>query len=124
MDCHNFRARFDQFNSLPLSREITETDEYEEWVEHMHSCRECGDIYQHHWARLRGVDPGAHPCVHIAYHISQDPSSTVDPHDDPDVTLVFVESTKTYGIPVRDGGSSYIEIAYCPWCGTKLRPAT
>ncbi len=31
-----------------------------------------------------------------------------------------------YGLYVRDGengyGSSVIEIAYCPWCGTKLPP--
>jgi hypothetical protein len=31
-----------------------------------------------------------------------------------------------YGIYVRDGadgyGSSVIEIAYCPWCGSKLPP--
>jgi hypothetical protein len=27
----------------------------------------------------------------------------------------------TYGIPIHDGGSSVIEITYCPWCGTKLK---
>jgi hypothetical protein len=25
-----------------------------------------------------------------------------------------------FGIPVRDGGSSYIKIDFCPWCGTKI----
>jgi len=25
-----------------------------------------------------------------------------------------------YGIIVHDGGSSVIEIAFCPWCGAKL----
>ncbi len=27
-----------------------------------------------------------------------------------------------YGILVHDGGTSMIEIAFCPWCGTKLPP--
>jgi hypothetical protein len=27
----------------------------------------------------------------------------------------------TYGIPIHYGGSSVIEITYCPWCGTKLK---
>jgi hypothetical protein len=25
-----------------------------------------------------------------------------------------------YGIPIHDGGGSYITIDYCPWCGAKL----
>lgn len=25
-----------------------------------------------------------------------------------------------YGIMAHDGGSSMIEIAFCPWCGTRL----
>jgi hypothetical protein len=25
-----------------------------------------------------------------------------------------------YGIIVHDGGSSVVEIAFCPWCGAKL----
>ena len=28
-----------------------------------------------------------------------------------------------YGIPVLDGGSSYITLEFCPWCGTKLPPS-
>lgn len=26
-----------------------------------------------------------------------------------------------YGVPVRDGGSSYLVIEYCPWCGRIVR---
>jgi hypothetical protein len=26
-----------------------------------------------------------------------------------------------YGLFIHDGGSSHVEIAYCPWCGTRLR---
>jgi hypothetical protein len=25
-----------------------------------------------------------------------------------------------YGLPVHDGGTSYITITYCPWCGCAL----
>lgn len=27
----------------------------------------------------------------------------------------------TYGIPIHDGGSSIIEIKFCPWCGNKIK---
>lgn len=26
-----------------------------------------------------------------------------------------------YGLIIRDGGSSVVEIDYCPWCGTRLQ---
>ncbi len=27
-----------------------------------------------------------------------------------------------YGLIVHDGGSSFVQIAYCPWCGSALSP--
>jgi len=42
-----------------------------------------------------------------------------DPYDCPDALIVFYPSGNV-GIPIRDGGSSYSKIEYCPWCGTKL----
>lgn len=37
-----------------------------------------------------------------------------------DSAMRFVPKFREYGIAVLDGGSSYIEIHYCPWCGSKL----
>ncbi|WP_419964797.1 DUF6980 family protein [Pelomonas caseinilytica] len=34
--------------------------------------------------------------------------------------LRFVPKFREYGIAVVDGGSSFIEIHYCPWCGKRL----
>jgi hypothetical protein len=39
---------------------------------------------------------------------------------DKDAPLVFSAKLREYGIRVLDGGSSYIAIYYCPWCGKKL----
>lgn len=39
---------------------------------------------------------------------------------DETIPLVFSAKFREYGIRVLDGGSSYIEIHYCPWCGKKL----
>lgn len=71
-------------------------------------------------ARRRGVNPSKHPCVHVAYHISREPGVKGDAHDDPDVTLIYSARSRRYGIPVRDGGTSYIHITHCPWCGKRL----
>ena len=37
-----------------------------------------------------------------------------------DVALLYVGEFREYGIRVLDGGSSYIVIRFCPWCGQKL----
>src|SRR5580658_7964261 len=38
--------------------------------------------------------------------------------DCPDALVAVVEGG--YGLIVHDGGSSVIEIGFCPWCGSKL----
>ena len=43
-----------------------------------------------------------------------------DPFDCPDVVVVFHEIFGEYGIPIRDGGASYLLISHCPWCGVAL----
>jgi hypothetical protein len=40
--------------------------------------------------------------------------------DCPDALVHFSPSSKSYGLIVHDGGSSSIEIHFCPWCGSKL----
>lgn len=38
--------------------------------------------------------------------------------DCPDALMAYVRGG--YGLQDHDGGSSFIEIQYCPWCGSKL----
>jgi hypothetical protein len=39
---------------------------------------------------------------------------------DPDVPIVYSAKFREYGISVLDGGTSYIVIQYCPWCGEEF----
>lgn len=39
--------------------------------------------------------------------------------DCPDV-LVVQRDDGAYGLPVRDGGTTIVEISHCPWCGSRL----
>lgn len=34
--------------------------------------------------------------------------------------IEYYAKFREYGIPVKDGGTSFIEIFFCPWCGQKL----
>jgi len=38
--------------------------------------------------------------------------------DCPDVAIV--KTKDGYGLPIRDGGSSFYEISFCPFCGEGL----
>jgi hypothetical protein len=40
-------------------------------------------------------------------------------HDCPDC-LVTCATDDSYGLLIHDGGASFVQIAYCPWCGTQL----
>lgn len=42
-----------------------------------------------------------------------------DPWDRADAVIVRLEDG-SYGLPVHDGGSSWIAIGFCPWCGSRL----
>jgi len=37
-----------------------------------------------------------------------------------DVPMIYVPKLREFGIRVLDGGTSYIELLYCPWSGDKL----
>jgi hypothetical protein len=43
-----------------------------------------------------------------------------DPFECADAIVVYNEVFDEYGIPVHDGGASYVLIEHCPWCGEKL----
>lgn len=61
-------------------------------------------------------------CRHLTHHMRpcRDHADDPDPAACPDVLFVR-GSDGCYGIPVRDGGSSYVRIRFCPFCGRPLR---
>jgi hypothetical protein len=42
-----------------------------------------------------------------------------DPQDCPD-NLVIRWKDDSFGLPIHDGGSSSVDIRFCPWCGSPL----
>lgn len=59
-------------------------------------------------------------CIDLAEHLDfqchlhQDPLDCVD-------AVVFRDGSGRIGLPIHDGGSSYIAIRHCPWCGSRLK---
>ena len=118
MKCEQYKSKYDEFNCFPLTEEIYNSDEYILWQEHIIECPECMEWDLKQRVIKNGHNPSDFPCVHIAYHSTISCDEHDDPWECPDITLVKTENG--YGIPIRDGGSSYIGIKYCPWCGIEI----
>ncbi|MEK4385812.1 hypothetical protein MKZ25_08375 [Solibacillus sp. FSL W7-1464] len=59
-------------------------------------------------------------CEFMEYHANFKCDIHENPYDCPDKIVIFNEKSNDYGIIIHDGGSSIIEINFCPWCGDKL----
>ena len=58
-----------------------------------------------------------HCCERMRYFLENNDKNKVFDSDD---IIYYALNLDEYGIVVHDGGSSYITIQYCPWCGKKL----
>lgn len=105
---------------LPLPREIWDTPKWEAWTEHSQNCRNCADWGLGQRIIDRGYDPASFPCVHIGDQITHTCDQHPDPHDCPDILVVYFPRFDEYSIPIRDGGTSSSTIRFCPWCGVEL----
>ncbi|MFD7075784.1 DUF6980 family protein [Nocardioides sp. NPDC059952] len=59
-------------------------------------------------------------CTDLAEHLAFECHLHRDPLDCADA-VIFRDGCGRIGLPIHDGGSSYIAIRYCPWCGARLR---
>jgi hypothetical protein len=61
-----------------------------------------------------------HCCEEMAAALEFTCDQHADPFECPDTVLIYHEPFEEYGMPIRDGGPSYLVISNCPFCGTKL----
>lgn len=61
-----------------------------------------------------------HCCDKIARQVDFSCASHDDPSDCPDALIIYVPKFDEYGIRLHDGGTSYMLIQFCPWCGARL----
>ncbi|WP_397304903.1 DUF6980 family protein [Peribacillus butanolivorans] len=61
-----------------------------------------------------------HCCDDMAYHENFKCEIHEKPFECPDKLVIYYEKDNEYGLIIHDGGSSSIEILFCPWCSKKL----
>ena len=64
-----------------------------------------------------------HCCQQLRDEVEHRCEEHPDPYECPEHLIRYVAEFDEYGLVVHDGGTSYVEIGYCPWCGTKLPPS-
>ena len=100
-----------------MDKIIWETKEYSDYIDSMTEDEIIGDWYLKQQIKKSKVKVGRHCCTKMTYYLTFDKKTK---EINPDAIIRFHKKTKDYGIPIHDGGSSFIEIGFCPWCGTKL----
>jgi len=61
-----------------------------------------------------------HYCETMRYWADFECSEHNDRFECPDSIIYFKEEPRRYGVIIHDGGSSFIQIAFCPWCSASL----
>ena len=57
----------------------------------------------------------------MKYHLEHKCDVHKDDFDCPDKIIYSSKKENEFGIIIHDGGTSFIEIKYCPWCGKKIK---
>ena len=63
-----------------------------------------------------------HCCAQMADAVASKCADHPNRFDCPDALLNFDSRDQSYGLIIHDGGSSAIQIAFCPFCGMGLTP--
>lgn len=74
-------------------------------------------------SKMINVNPhkGYHYCCEMMQQqVEHQCEQHADPFECPDNLVYYSASFDEYGLIVHDGGSSYVTIEFCPWCGNQL----
>ncbi len=121
MKVKRFKQLLKIYTKLPLPREIWETEEHAQYVEALHNDKECSELYKKHYIKEAGLNYKKYCCIDMAYHLVEDAKPLKRDEINYDAVIRYCKSHKQFGIPIHDGGASYVSIRYCPWCGSKLK---
>ena len=106
-----FKILYDKFNKLPLSKDVFTSAEYLKYVEAINDDPKVEEFFLKEELKKKKINFSKYCCKKLAYYVSV--------QNDFEAVIKYTKNKK-FGIPVRDGGNSYIKIKHCPWCGNLL----
>src|SRR5882757_2528871 len=97
-----------------IPREVWDTPEYKEYQDAFHFNKECQTWDLKQRIKKAGIDYKKYCCISMAYRLIEDKLSKGKKEINYDSVMTHYKKGKTFGIPIHDGGSSFIRIKYCP----------
>jgi hypothetical protein len=64
--------------------------------------------------------PASICCETMKAHLTTTCTMHADEYACGDIVVVYEPDRNAFGLPVHDGGTSMVEITFCPWCGAKI----
>jgi len=121
MDLDKFKTLYNRFSKFPLEKKEWESKDYGVYIKAINESRECSDWYLKQKMQKKGFDYSQFCCLRLANHISDGilGNGEID-YDNADIVIIKMDDGKI-GLPIHDGGKSFITINYCPFCGSKLK---
>jgi hypothetical protein len=120
MELTRFKRLHKKFSKSPLPKNIWNTSEYEGYINAIDNDKDCGEWYLKFFTRKAGIRNKEYCCLYMAYYLIEDNKSKRRKEINYDSIVTHDKKGKAFGIPIHDGGSSFIKIDFCPWCGDKL----
>ncbi|MEZ4797340.1 MAG: hypothetical protein R2785_09230 [Flavobacteriaceae bacterium] len=121
MTIDEFKILHKKFSKLPLSLDVWQSEEYNNYIQASHENQDFQDWILIQKFEQNRFDYYKFCCLKMSDNIFE----SIDENGEIKYGNVDVIINKlkdgTYGIPIHDGGSSIIEINFCPWCGTNLK---
>ena len=119
MTFEEFKSLHEKY-SLPLPQIIEDEDEYVRYIEAWNDRTEFFSWTVKKAFYTSNLTFEDYCCAKMARFNRNSYSSNGDlKWNDPDMILC-VTKEREYLIPIHDGGSSGVQIRYCPWCGSDL----
>lgn len=120
MNLKKFKQLYKIYSDFPLAKELTETPEYERYTAAYHDDKACSEWVLKTKVKAAGINPKKYCCLDMAYHLIPSKQAIGQEAIHYDAVIMEHPKRKEFGIPIHDGGSSYIHIRFCPWCGRKV----
>lgn len=124
MTYKRFKEIFRELEAHPIFNNLSEL-ELEEYYKLEDTNVEYNNWVLRQKIKSSGIRPPVKCCLEMQYHLIEFYKEKQELIDNPDYVnydsiIMFDKTSNLFGIPIHDGGSSYIKINFCPWCGKSL----
>lgn len=117
MNLSKYKKLNNIYSKFPIPKEICNTPEHEEYINAFHDDKKCQEWNLKSQIKKAGLNYKKYCCLEMAYYLIEDKEGKINY----DSVITHRAKQKGFGIPIHDGGTSYIKINYCPWCSKKLK---